>query len=76
MLLHSILTESITVRFDTHVRLPIRYRHLDVDAGYRLDFIVEDAVILGRTAVEQVRPGHRAQLLPSAVALYASSTNS
>ena len=76
MLLHSILTESITVRVDTQVRLPIGYRHIDVDAAYRLDLIVEDAVVLERKAVEQVRPGHRAQLLPSAVALYASSTNS
>ncbi|MEQ1727354.1 MAG: GxxExxY protein [Vicinamibacterales bacterium] len=53
------------VRFETQVRLPIRYRNIHVDAGYRLDFIVEDAVVLELKAVEQVLPVHRAQLLSS-----------
>lgn len=66
MFRHSILTEPITVRFDTQVRLPIRYRNIHVDAGYRFDFIVADTVVLELKAVEQVRPVHRAQRLPSA----------
>jgi len=61
VLLHSILTESITVRVDTQVRLPIRYRNIQVDAGYRLDLIVEDAVVLERKVVEPVLSMHWAQ---------------
>jgi len=61
VLLHSILTESITVRVDTQVRLPIRYRNIHVDAGYRLDLIVEDAVVLERKVVEPVLSMHWAQ---------------
>jgi len=53
----------VGVRFETQVRLPLRYRSIHVDAGYRLDFIVENAVVLELKAVEQVLPVHRAQLL-------------
>ena len=53
----------VGVRFETQVRLPLRYRNIHVDAGYRLDFIVENTVVLELKAVEQVLPVHRAQLL-------------
>jgi GxxExxY protein len=62
VLLHSTLTERI-IGVETQVRLPIRYRNIHVDAGYRPDFVVEDAVVLELKAVEQVLPVHRAQLL-------------
>lgn len=55
--------QRAAVRFKTQVRLPIRYRDVHVDAGYRLDFVVEDAVVLELKAVEQLLPIHRAQLL-------------
>jgi GxxExxY protein len=43
--------------------LPIRYRDLRLDAGYRLDFVVEDKVILELKSVERIMPIHEAQLL-------------
>lgn len=43
--------------------LPLRHRGVRLDAGYRLDFPVEDAVIVELKAVEAVLPLHRAQLL-------------
>lgn len=51
------------LRYEPQVRLPVVYRGMHVDAGYRLDFIVEDTVIVELKAVEVVIPLHRAQLL-------------
>ena len=43
--------------------LPVIYREVELDAGYRLDLLVQDSVIVEVKAVEQVTPIHSAQLL-------------
>ena len=43
--------------------LPVEYDGLRVDAGYRIDLLVEDAVIVELKAVDAINPVHRAQLL-------------
>ena len=43
--------------------LPIIYDGLRIDAGYRIDILVEKAVIVELKAVEAINPVHRAQLL-------------
>ena len=45
------------------VALPIAYEGLQLDAGYRLDLIVQDAVIIEIKAVEALSRLHEAQLL-------------
>ena len=45
------------------VELPIRYRDQIVDAGYRLDLLVQDSVIIELKAVDKLLPIHEAQLL-------------
>ena len=45
------------------VQLPIVYEAVTIDAGYRLDLLVEDTVIVELKSVETVLPIHRAQLL-------------
>ena len=45
------------------VVLPIRYRDISIDAGYRIDMIVDDAVIVEHKTVERLLPIHEAQLL-------------
>lgn len=47
----------------TQVLLPVEYDGIHVDAGYRLDLLVEDDLLLELKAVEQIHPIHRAQLL-------------
>jgi GxxExxY protein len=47
----------------TQVPLPVRYRGLRVEAGYRIDMLVEDQVVAESKAVELVHPIHKAQLL-------------
>jgi len=43
--------------------LPIRYRDVIVDPGYRIDLVVESRILLEIKAVRQLIPIHHAQLL-------------
>jgi len=45
------------------VALPVVYDGLKLDAGYRLDLLVGDCVIVELKAVEKLAPIHTAQLL-------------
>ena len=45
------------------VKLPVVYRAATLDAGYRIDFLVENRVIVELNAVEKLLPLHTAQLL-------------
>lgn len=47
----------------TQVALPIRYEGVELDAGYRLDLLVESQVIVELKAVEKMIPLYDAQLL-------------
>jgi GxxExxY protein len=43
--------------------IPVRYRGVDLDCGYRIDLLVESRVIVELKAVESLEPIHDAQLL-------------
>lgn len=43
--------------------LPIQYDGVAIDAGYRIDLIVADCVIVELKSVEKILPIHEAQLL-------------
>ena len=43
--------------------LPIRYEEQLIDAGYRIDLMANDAVIVELKSVERLLPIHKAQLL-------------
>ncbi len=43
--------------------LPVVYREVKLDCGYRLDLLVEEAVIVEVKAVDRLAPIHKAQLL-------------
>jgi len=45
------------------VKLPILYEDQKIDAGYRIDTLVDGLVIVENKAVEILRPIHQAQLL-------------
>ncbi len=45
------------------VELPIIYENLKIDAGYRIDLLVEDRVIVELKTVEKILPIHNAQIL-------------
>lgn len=43
--------------------LPVEYKGVRVDVGYRLDFVVEDLVVLEIKAVQALLPIHDAQVI-------------
>ena len=51
--------------FSVHTQqvLPIWYEEQPIDAGYRIDLMVNDAVIVELKSVEKLLPIHKAQLL-------------
>jgi len=51
------------ISFERQVPLPVIYKSLKLDCGYRIDFLVEKTVVLELKAVEGIQPIHEAQLL-------------
>jgi GxxExxY protein len=49
--------------FRRQVDLPVVYKGLALDCGYKIDLVVDDAVILQLKCVENILPVHEAQLL-------------
>jgi GxxExxY protein len=49
--------------FRRQVPLPIIYKSIKLDCGYRFDLVVKDRLILEIKAAEQLLPIHNAQLL-------------
>jgi len=47
----------------SQVGLPVVYDDIKMDVGYRLDLLVENAVVVEVKAVEALAPLHQAQLL-------------
>ena len=47
----------------SQVLLPLTYKGISLDVGYRIDLLVEEAVIVEIKAVERLAPVHEAQLL-------------
>jgi len=51
------------IKFERQVPLPLNYKGVDLDCGYRLDLLVEDKVIVELKSIETLEPIHDAQLL-------------
>jgi GxxExxY protein len=51
------------IRFQRQVALPVSYRGLQLDCGYRMDLVVDGKVVLEIKAVESLAPIHEAQLM-------------
>ena len=58
---HELISKNIHVL--NQVILPIKYHGIEIEAGYRLDLLVEDEVIVELKAVDKIHPIHEAQLL-------------
>jgi GxxExxY protein len=55
--------KSAGLAFERQKPLPVRYKDVNLDCGYRLDLVVEDRLILELKSVDQLLPIHEAQLL-------------
>ena len=51
------------LKIEQQKSLPIVYRQVKLDCGYRLDMLVENAVIVEIKVVDRLVPIHKAQLL-------------
>lgn len=60
-MLHELTRRRFNVK--NQILLPVEYDGTLIDAGYRLDLLVEDLVVVELKAVEKLAPIHEAQLL-------------
>ncbi|MGO9018924.1 MAG: GxxExxY protein [Syntrophobacteraceae bacterium] len=51
------------IRFERQKPLPVKFKGVMLDCGYRLDLIVSDAVVVEIKTVETILPVHEARIL-------------
>ncbi len=51
------------ILFQTEVTLPVEYKGLRLESGFRIDVLVAEKVIIEVKSVEKIEPVHEAQLL-------------
>ena len=51
------------IPFERQVPLPLEYRGIQLECGYRLDILVAGAVVVEVKSIEAIAPIHEAQLL-------------
>ena len=49
--------------FEQEKSLPLEYKGIKLDCGYRLDFVVEDTVVVELKVIDAIKPIHEAQML-------------
>ena len=60
-LAHELQKRGIQVQCE--VMLPVRYDGVTIDAGYRIDMLIEGVIIIENKAVQDLLPIHEAQLI-------------
>jgi GxxExxY protein len=60
-LIRELRIAGLALRHEVHV--PVAYKGVELDCGFRADLIVEDKVMLELKAVDRLLPVHDAQLL-------------
>jgi GxxExxY protein len=58
---HELRKEGLKV--ERQKALPVVYDGIKLDAGYRIDLLVENQIILELKAVDEIAPIHKAQLM-------------
>jgi GxxExxY protein len=60
-LAYELRERGIEVRCE--VELPVKYKGLEIEAGYRIDMLVADSIVIENKSVQALVPIHEAQLL-------------
>jgi GxxExxY protein len=55
--------KRLGLKLEEQKPLPVVYKEVKLDCGYRLDMVVDDEIILEIKAIEKLLPIHEAQLL-------------
>jgi GxxExxY protein len=54
---------KLGLQVECELALPLHYESVRIDAGYRLDMLVENLIVIENKTVERILPVHEAQLL-------------
>ena len=60
-LCHELYLQKLS--FERQRPLPITYKNIKLDCGYKLDVFVEESIVLELKSCERIKPIHKAQLL-------------
>jgi GxxExxY protein len=63
---HACMCRELSLRripFQSEVSLPVDYKGIHLDCGYRIDLLVDSKVVVKLKSVEKLLPVHQAQLL-------------
>lgn len=55
--------EQLGIRVERQKTLPIVYKEIQLEQGYRIDLLVEEAVVVELKVVDGILPVHEAQIL-------------
>ena len=55
--------EKLGIKYEKQKELPINYKGITIDNGYRIDILVEDKIVIELKSVEILQPIHSAQLM-------------
>jgi GxxExxY protein len=55
--------EQMGLRVASEVAVPVSYKGVELECGYRLDLLVEGEVVVELKSVEELLPVHQAQLI-------------
>jgi GxxExxY protein len=53
----------LEIHFERQKPLPVKYKSVNLDCGYRLDLVIENRIVIELKAVENLLPIHEAQIL-------------
>jgi GxxExxY protein len=54
---------QLNIPFKLQVELPVEYKQIKLDCGYRIDLLVDDRIVVELKSVDQLLPFHEAQIL-------------
>jgi GxxExxY protein len=54
---------QVNISFERQVPLPVIYKGVKLDCGYRMDLVVESLIVVEIKAIERIQPVHEAQVL-------------
>lgn len=59
----SVELKQAAIQFRRQVPMPVTYRGMRLESGYRADLIIEDTLIIEIKALDHLCPAHEAQVL-------------
>ena len=54
---------QLNIPFKLQVELPVEYKQIKLDCGYRIDLLVDNRIVVELKSVDQLLPIHEAQIL-------------